>query len=398
MKQRNATVPYAFVHMMLWALYGFLFSYANPYLTEKLHFSDTAAGIILGVATGIAFILQPILTSVVDRTNLNVRYVCIFCALFTTAAAMATVLPVSDTVTMLLFAAACVSLQTLPSFANALGMESIRSGQKTNFGLARGLGSVCFGVSAKLASPLIAKFGLDAVAISGAVCAALMALSVLLFPKGKQLVAAAQEEKPTTAGVFFRENPKFIGLLLGVVLLYIGHNALSNCMYRIAENKLAADAAQQAITDVQGTALMIAAVVELPMMFCFTLLVKKVRCDIWLILSTVFMTIRLILSLVLPGAMGLYIAQFAQMFGYALFAVAAVYYVGTVVSKRNVIKGQTYLGAGNTLGCLGAYVMCGTLIDYVGVEKMMIVSTVLSVVGVLCVIFSSERVKKTVGA
>ena len=169
-------------------------------------------------------------------------------------------------------------------------------------------------------------------------------------------------------------------------------------MYRIAQSKLSAGASQEAITDVQGTALMIAAVVELPIMFLFTRLVKKIRCDLLLIASCGFMTLRLILTLVLPAAMGLYIAQFAQTFGYALFAVASVYYVGSGISKRNVVKGQTYLGSGNTMGCLGAYVLCGSLIDMVGVENMLIVSTVLSAIGILCVVFGTQRVKTTVGA
>ena len=133
-------------------------------------------------------------------------------------------------------------------------------------------------------------------------------------------------------------------------------------------------------------------------MFLFTRLVRRVRCDLLLIASCVFMTLRLILTLILPGATGLYIAQFAQTFGYALFAVASVYYVGTVVSKRNVVKGQTYLGAGNTMGCLGAYVLCGSLIDFVGVENMLVVSTVLSAAGIVCALFGTQRVKATAGA
>ncbi len=398
MTKRNATMQYAFVHMMLWALYGFLFSYANPYLTERLGLTDTMAGLVLGIATGMAFLLQPILTSIVDRTRLNVRHVSVVCALFTTVCAAATVLPIGKSATAVLFAAACVSLQTLPSFANALGMEGIRCGQKINFGLARGLGSVFFGLGSKLAAPLIAAYSMHAVAVSGAICAALLALAVLFFPTANRLDRQAAEEKPTSAGEFFRENPKFVLLLAGVILLYIGHNALSNCMFRISQSKLTATATQETITDVQGTALMIAAVVELPIMFLFTRLVKRLRCDLLLVASCVFMTLRLILTLVLPGATGLYVAQFAQMFGYALFAVASVYYVGTVVAKRNVVKGQTYLGAGNTMGCLGAYVLCGSLIDMVGVENMLLVSAVLSAIGILCVALGTQRVKATVGA
>ena len=397
MKQRNATLPYAFVHIMLWALYGFLFSFANPYLTNKLHLSDTAAGVTLGIATGIAFLLQPILTSVIDRTNLNVRRVSIFCALFTAVCACATGLPLGERVTMLLFAASCVGLQVIPSFANALGMEGIRGGQKINFGLSRGCGSVSFAAASKIAPVFIARFGMDAVAVSGAACAALLAVAVALFPKGERL-CARREETPSSAREFFRENPRFIGLMTGVILLYIGHNALTNCMYRIAESKLSAGSSEAVITDVQGTALMISAVVELPMMFLFTLIVRKVRCDLCLILSTVFMTVRLILSLLVSSTAGLYAAQFTQIFGYALFAVASVYYVGTVISRRNVVKGQTYLGSSNTMGCLLAYVLCGSLIDMIGVNKMLIVSIVLSAIGLLCTVLCTERVKQTVGA
>lgn len=396
MKKRSSTAAYAFIHAMLWSVYGFLFSYANPYLTERLSFSDTQAGLILGIATALSFALQPLLTAVVDRTGLHVKNVSFSCALLTAICAAATLLHPGRNLTMVLFASSCVCLQVLPSFANALGMEGIRGGQSINFGLARGIGSVCFGVSARLASPLIAEMGMDGVALSGAVSAAALALAIAVFPKNPLSVDRKNAEKPTTAREFFREEPKFLGLLLGVILLYIGHNALSNCMYRIAESKLHG-ATQEAVTDVQGTALLIAAVAELPMMFLFTRLVRKIRCDVWLLLSAVFMTVRILLTLVLPTATGLYAAQLAQALGYALFAVASVYYVGSVVSEKNVVKGQTYLGACNTLGCLLAYVLGGSLIDRIGVENMLLTCSVLSVLGVACLRGGVREVKETVG-
>lgn len=396
MKNRSATAAYALIHAMLWCVYGFLFSYANPYLTEQLRFSNTAAGLILGIATALSFALQPILTAVVDRTGLNVKKVSFFCALLTAVCAALTLLHLEKNTTMLLFAASCVCLQVLPSFANALGMEGIRGGQSINFGLARGIGSVCFGLSARLASPLISAMGMDAVALSGALSAAVLALAIAFFPKNPLRADRKNAEKPTSARQFFREEPKFLLLLFGVILLYIGHNVLSNCMYRIAESKLS-DAAQDTVTEAQGTALLIAAVAELPMMFLFTKLVRRVRCDVWLLLSAVFMTLRVLLTLVLPTASGLYAAQLSQALGYALFAVASVYYVGSVIAEKNVVKGQTYLGACNTLGCLLAYVLGGSLIDRLGVEDMLLVCAVLSAVGVACLRGGLREVKETVG-
>lgn len=396
-KQNNATLQYTFVQAMIWGTYGLLFSYANPYLTEKLGLSDTAAGLILCAATALACLLQPALTAAADRTGLSVRRILAFSGALTAACAAATMLPrIGAAATAALFAGACVGLQVQPSFANALGMEGIRSGQKINFGLARGVGSVSFGVTARIAPLLIARLGMAGVALAGAVTAALLVPAVFLMPAGKRL-AARQEEKPTTAAEFFRGNPKMAGFLLGAILLYVGHNVLSNCMFRVAQLKTPG-ADDAAATAVQGTALLIAAVAELPAMFFFTAVVKKVRCDLLLLLSCLCMTLRLVLTLLLPGAAGLYAAQVIQMLGFALFAVSTVYYVGTVVPERNVVKGQTYLGTANTLGCLVAWALGGSLIDAVGVPVMLTVCIVASAVGFLLVVLSIQKVTKTVGA
>ena len=132
-------------------------------------------------------------------------------------------------------------------------------------------------------------------------------------------------------------------------------------------------------------------------MFLFTRLLRRVRCDVWLVLSGAFMTLRLVLTWLVPSAVGLCLAQVTQMLGYALLAVSSVYYVGTVIDRRNVVKGQTYLGSANTLGCLLAYVLGGVLIDGTGVDGMLIFCLVLSVVGLVLTLLSRERVERTAG-
>lgn len=396
-KQTSATLPYTFVQAMIWGTYGLLFSYANPYMTEKLGLTDTVAGLILCAATGLACLLQPALTAAADRTSLNVRKILAFGGALTALCAAATMLPrLGVGATAALFAGACVGLQILPSFANALGMECIRSGQKINFGLARGVGSVSFGVTARIAPLLIARLGMAGVALAGAVTAALLVPAVFLMPAGRQL-AAQKEDKPTPAAAFFRGNPKMAVFLLGAVLLYVGHNVLSNCMFRVAQLKTPG-ADDAAATAVQGTALLIAAVAELPAMFLFTAVVKKIRCDLLLLLSCLCMTLRLALTLWLPGVAGLYGAQLMQMLGFALFAVSTVYYVGTVVPKRDVVKGQTYLGTANTLGCLIAWALGGSLIDAVGVPMMLTACIATSAAGFLLALLSVRKVTHTVGA
>ena len=395
MKKTNLTARYILIQIFLWAEFGCMYSYGNQYLTERLHLTDTAAGLILGVATGVAFLLQPPLTAYAERTN--TRRVLALAAAASALCALATLLPLGTVATVLCFALSCTALLVMPSFSNALGMAGIRSGRSINFGLARGLGSVSFAVAARLVAPLIHSLGRQAIPLSGAAMVLGALVMVLLFPQAAPAAAAAApEEAPDSARVFFRSNRRFFVLLAGITLLYAGHNSLSNFMFRVAQNKIP-NGDIDAATTLQGTALMISALMELPTMFLFTRMVKKLRCDLWLVLSGVFMLLRLVLSIVLPGEVGLCVAQTVQLLGFALLAVSSVYYVGTVIDRRNVIKGQTYLGATSTLGSVLAYVMCGALVDAIGVVGMLTVFSALTAVGGLLTLLARQRVARPVG-
>ena len=395
MKRNHATAAYALTQISIWGTYGFLFTYANPYMTEKLGLSDTLAGWLLCLATALACLLQPLLTAVADRTRWTVRRILLCSGVLTALCAALTLLPgLSVAAYAVLFGSACVFLQIQPAFSNALGMEGIHGGLNINFAVARGIGSVSFALAAKLASLLIGVMGMNGASLLGAASSLLLVAAVLLMPRGSRLTPKT-EEAPTSAWEFFRESPKMAVLLVGVMLLYVGHNVLSNCMFRIAQWKVAGGSNA---TAVQGTAVMIAAIVELPTMFLFTKLGKRFRCDKLVLTSCLFMTLRIVASILLPGQWGLYITQLAQILGYALFAVSTVYYVGTVVPKHNVVKGQTYLGLANTLGSLLAFALGGSLIDAIGVPWMLGVCAGLSALGMFLAGLSLERVERTVGA
>ena len=391
--KRNLTLPYALQQTLLWGEFGFLIAYAYPYLTEQTGLTDGTAGLVLGIAMAMAFLLQPLLTALVDKTRLNTRSVSLFLsALGALSAGAAGLTPGGS---YLFFGAACVCLQSTPAFSNAMSMQAIRAGYSLNFAAARACGSVSFGVAAKLTAELIARFGNQSIAAASAVTAILFCLVTLTFPS---VHTTGTDERPTPMKTFFRENPRFVLVLLASILIYIGHNAVSNAMYRVAESKLPLGAETTAVTDLQGTVMMLAAFLELPTMFLFRKLLKKLRCDVWLGISCVCMTLRLLLTWLLPGEMGILLAQFTQLGGYAIYAVASVYYVGSVISKKNVVKGQTYLGATNTLGCLIAYFVGGTLTEHFGVEAMLLTSLASTVIGATIMILSIERVTQTAGA
>ena len=380
MKRKNfLQACYCLMQGALWGTYGFIFSYANRYLLDR-GLTDFQVGLVLGIATALAFLSQPLLTQIVDKTRLSCRSVMIASSSVMGLCSAALLLPSGLSTTVVLYAAACVCLQVLPSFSNALGMAAIQQGSRLNFGIARGIGSVSFGVCAQVGNLLISRFGFACIPISTIVLSVLLVLTTLPFPQGKP---SAQEAKPSGLWEFFRKNKKFALFLLGATLLFIGHNVLTNCMFQIAEFKGNADA--------QGTALLISAFVELPTMFLFVRMRRWMNCGKWVCISGVFFSVRLFLSWFLPGVAGLYAAQLTQMLGFALYAVSSVYYTAAIIDPADVVKGQTYLGLTNTLGCLGAHFLGGALIDLLGVSKMLLCCIAISLVGTTLFFISVNR-------
>ncbi len=380
---KKANLLYIFLQVALWGIYGVLYSYANRYLLYQ-GLSSTIIGILLAVATAVAFVLQPMLTSIIDKKKLQLKGVLLmlsFLMLFCSA-----ILPFLSKAWIVasVYAVAYVGVVVYPAFINSMGMVAMKSGYNVNFALARGVGAFAFGITAWGANKLIEAFGEVAIPIFACVFCVIAIFATVAFPKGAEELTKKETASKITD--FFRRNKKFTALLFAVAVLNIGHNILGNCMYQIAVFKGDGNA--------QGTVLMISTLIEIPTIVFFTKLLKLASGSTYMRISGVFFTLRIILTLILPNILGLYASQVCQIAGYALYTVCSVYYAGEIVSDRDTVKGQTYISAANTIGCLIAHLTGGAMIDAVGVENMLIITTAISAIGMIMLFFTTEKAKK----
>lgn len=383
---KRAPWLYTLLQIALWSIHGVLISYAQRYLAG-MGMRDSAIGLLLGGATAAGFVLQPLLAAVCDRSRLTVRL-----TLLTGGGLMllccAALLPAAKslTLTAAFYAVACCMAQTVPSFVNALGMAAERQGMRLNFGISRGAGSVGFGLAAQLANVFLLRGGLRTIPLYSLCLAAVLTMAALCFPRtAEQTAEAAQPEQASGLGQFLRGNPRFCLLLVGVFLLFFGHNTLASYLYRVAQWKGNADA--------QGTATLLSALLELPILFGFPLLLRKAGSGSWLRLSGLFFTLRLLLTLVLPGTAGFYLAQCMQMGGFALYTVSSVYYVNEIIPVQDAVKGQSFLGAAGTIGAVAANVLGGALLDASGVPLLLTVCTIVSAAGA-AIVWCAVQTKK----
>ena len=398
------TARYSLVQSAFYMMEDAVIGYSTYYLVSK-GFSSSGVGIIIAVAALVASLLQPVLGDFTDRTE---KF-----SLQQINSGLALVILLSSGLVWLthgnigLVTALCFGINITIIFSgvplvNALCMYYEARGIRINFGVARGIGSGAYAVVAVIIGKLVdtGSFGADFLPVITAILSVLFIITVVTFRFNVGEATVQKAEASVTAyeadggiaparGImeFAHRYPRFILLICGVTLLFVGHNVLNNYMYQLVET-MGGGSSQV------GLAGSIAAVVEIPTMFAISLLLRKFSSGSMIRLSGIFFTVKFAacFGALALGSMSLFMAaQTLQILGYALFTPAAVYYADRVVAPSDAVKGQTYMNITLTAGCVIGSLAGGFLIDRIGVAPMMAVICLTSLAGTVITAVFADR-------
>ena len=153
---------------------------------------------------------------------------------------------------------------------------------------------------------------------------------------------------------------------------------LNNFIYQVLASKGGGSAEA-------GTAMSLAAMTELPTMFCFVYLLKIASAATWYKVSTVFFVIKALVSLFAPTVPAFYASQLLTCGAWALIAVASVYYVNAEMEKQDAVKGQACMTMAFTLGNVVSALIGGPMIDLWGIKALLIFATIMGTIGMVIV-------------
>lgn len=466
--QQSKTAQYALIQALYWMSFCMIFSFASVYLLDK-GFSNTAIGLLIGISGTISAILQPWIGGLAGdgAGKMPLKRMMILLSILMLALAVGLLLvPGNKVMTVLIYGTAIVFLQVLTPLSYSLGMACINRGEKLNFGLARGLGSLAYAGISYAAGFLVASVGTVFIPASVVVIYGVMIAAVRMFGTGKaagvgnaagtrnvagagsaagtgkaadagnaagtgsasgtgnaagtehsadagnmtvsqnvpesgdglrsqnvpdgadtagrERIERVNSTETTTQTSFFKRYPRFFMLLIGSILVFVSHNMLNNFAFQIMESKGGGSSAM-------GTAIALAAASELPIMFLFGWLVMKIRCDIWLKISGLFFFIKAAATILVKDVTGMYMIQGLQMFGFALFVVASVYYVNMIMKEHDRVKGQAFMTMTNTLGGVLGSSIGGALIDGFGIQTLLLASTAVAACGMVLMSVAARK-------
>ena len=377
---------YTLLQSAYWMAYVTIYSFAVEFLLAK-GFDAAAAGTILAVSSVVSCVTQPSLAALSERRGRPG-----LAEIVMGGVALALCLSVAlnfacGPVTAVLFGALAAIMQALLPFENAIAFAYINRGGKINYGLARAIGSAMFAVLSSVLGLYVMRLGgqrLPILYIALLICLAAAAW-IVGEPKGGQVRGESAE--PTPLREFATRYRRFCFLLAGLTCLLFEHSIINSYLTQIFEGVGGSSVDK-------GVALAVAAVSELPTMGGFALLTKRFSIRSLMRFATAFMSLKAVWFLLASSVPSLYAAHVTQMFSYALYIPASVYYVNHVMAARDRVKGVALINVPMTLGSVFGTLVGGWLLRLAGLRVLLTVSTTVSILGSLIAFFSLEKVRE----
>jgi PPP family 3-phenylpropionic acid transporter len=377
---------YAALQGSYWMAYCVLGSFAALFLIQK-KYTDFEIGIILAAGSVLAVFLQFVLASLADsfrRISVGTIVTASSGTLLATSIALSLLSGDRAPVAGLIVANLAILVMMQP-FINSLCFLPRTSGDEINFGLARGIGSLSYALTAVLVGKAVKLQGASLVPLFFVVTSSAFFLFVLVF-QGRDNTCRVPIKDTRSGGSirFARTHTKFLLFSVSVFFIFFDHSLINNFFVRIIMN-VHGDIAQM------GNCLGLAAILELPVMIAFWFFKERIRCTTALKLSGTMFLLKHLVTFCAHSVKPLYVAQFFQLGAFALFIPAATYYAEQTLSPRDLVKGQTFIMGAITLSGVFASLFGGLALERYGVTKTLFIGLCVSAVGTVTLFASLVR-------
>lgn len=357
----SATPHYAWIQASYWMAYCILFSFSSLYLLDR-GLTNGEIGLLLGLAGGLASLLQPWVGARADRLRrLSLgQFAGGLVAAMGLCAAGLLLFPGKGAQAGL-YLGLLVLLHLLAPLLYALGMDCVNNQVPLNFGLARGMGGMSFALVSALCGGITALLGPGIIPPLLLGAALLLGVGAATFRRGGPVGRSLPNAQPQPADTrpFLKKYPQCRPLLVGAILLCTSHNVLASFCLQIVQPLGGGSEEMGWVLTLQG-------IMDIPAMVLFALLLRRARARTWVRLAGVSFFLHALLSWAAPNLPFLYVIQVFEMTGYAVYAVASVYLVNDLVDLCDRVQGQTYFNMANTLGIVASSFAGGVLLDLAG--------------------------------
>lgn len=390
---KTMNLKYGLTQIFFFASVCAMMGYASNYLLG-MGCSNSEIGVTLALCSVIAVFLQPTLASIADRVETSKinRMIQIILAITIVFSLILYFVPLPQLALLACVIVVFSLTSALMPLINALAFVFEKYGCKINFGLARGLGSGAYALTSMIIGYVVNAIDITIMPFAYILFNGLLyvVISTYRLSNGNEQIDSTEKETKTENNqmsmlAFMLKYKRLVVFLASFVCIYFAHTIINNFFIQVITNVGGSSSDM-------GNAISLAAFLEIPIMFLFNKINTKIKITTLLRVSLICFALKHLLTYLATNMLMVYAAQILQMGAFALFTPAAVYYVNQLVSKEDMVKGQSLLTASQTLSGVFASLLGGILLDSIGVHTSLLVGAILSFVGLAIGFMSVEHV------
>ena len=389
------------------------FNYVTYYLLDR-GVSDSHIGILIAVSCALAVVFQQLLGRRVDRGSLNGKKILLLFAAFMSVLGVAILAFKPAWAAALMYGMLMCSIQVMQPILNSISFYYRSEGISVNYGVARGVGSLCYAFFSMLLGMLTVKAGSIVVPLSLGILSAMIFLIIWSMPSiktggggGAAVNAGSTTSEPSevdlsrvdssseqaTSEVAVSDSvkafrlsryPAFAMMLAGLVMVMIFHNMVMTYFIYVVE-RAGGDSGNM------GLAIGLSGLVEIPIIFFYTKIKGGRPSRYFLAFSGVAFLGKAVLFLFARSMGMVYFTQCVQCLSYGLMAASRVYYVDETVGKENETTGQAYMTATETIGIVLGSSLGGFLMQARGIDALLWCGAAVSFVGMVLMVGAGQN-------
>lgn len=384
------TLKYALIQILYCSFLCINVGYAAVYLLEN-NFSNTVIGMTLALGSIIGILMQQFIAKLVDKRRFGFDASKVVYLGFVVMILNSLFLNITNASQLLFlpsFGLNLICINILLPFINSLVFES-REAESINFGLARGMGSVSYGLTSLLAGWLVSKHGSLWIPKALVIIVILSLISVTIFKKSvtrkDASISVSSEQNSKSSNNFFVKYPLLSAACFAVVLVFFGFSTTNNYLVHIV-NHVKADPSSM------GIALFLAACIELPAMMLNKKLEAKFGKYRLIQFSSIFFIVKHVILIQASSIIGVYVSQLMQVFSYAIFLPTSIYLMNSDVNEEDSAQGQALMTGSVSLGGVLASLISGRLIDRLGLMDTLVIATTVSAIGSIALVVIMQQI------
>lgn len=392
MKLDHLNLKYALVNIGYLLLLCGTLGYAYNFLSQS-GFDDGTTGMVITAISLIGVFAGPTAGALVDSSERITQKMFISASMIVTIA-MAAALKVIPNGSILIIPAVIIGFVSAAigmPLLNGMAFIYEKEGGYINYGLCRGLGSAAYAVGSNIVGRLWSAFGREALPLY-IIAAALLTLGAIsLMPNVSKDLASSSDKgakgESISLAQFFGKYRDVSLVVVSLVLMYFCHFIINTYMAKVIGMFVDHD-----VETIQGNALFIAAILELPTMFGFSFILERFGVNKILVVASIVYSVKHVITFMASSVPMFYGAMALQMVSYALLVPAVVYFANEHVAEEDRNKGQAFFAASSSVGGLLASFLGGWLYTLMPVRGVLGVGAASSICGTLLMIVALRKI------